>query len=100
MVKTAFASSLDIIGKSNEVEKKVLLTTSPHTNVVNVPEMIELDLSGVQVNQKYFNQSFLPVAISLQGSFSSAFVNRSIPDSVVFGGKRLMEKSEIPANMF
>lgn len=99
LVKTAFASSLDIIGKSNEVEKKVLLTTSPHTHVVNVPEMIELDLSGVQVNQQYFNQSFLPVAISLQGSFSSAFVNRAIPDSVVMGGKRFMEKSAIPSKM-
>lgn len=93
LVKAAFASSLDIIGKSNEVEKKVLLTTSPHTHIVNVPEMIELDLSRIEVNQTYFNQSFLPVAVSLQGSFSSAFVNRAIPDSIAMEGKRFVEKS-------
>jgi len=87
LVKSQFVSSIDVTDKSQQVKKSVLLTTSARTHTVKVPEAITLDLSSLdKTNQSYFNQSYLPVAIALQGTFSSAFVNRMIPDSVNMNG--------------
>lgn len=99
LVKTAFASSIDLIGETEEVERKVLLTTSPHTHVVKVPEMIDLDLSGITATSEYFNQAFLSVAVSLNGKFVSAFNNRIIPDSINMNGKPIVSNSLVSTKM-
>lgn len=81
-VKANFASSLDAVNSSTNIKKNILLTTSPHTHLLKVPEPIDFDIEKIQNNKNYFNQSFVPVAISLEGKFNSIFRNRMIPDSV------------------
>lgn len=81
-VKAEFASSISVLNVAKSLQCDVLLTTSPYTKVVKVPEMIDLDVEKIQSQPNYFNDRFVPVAVSLDGSFNSAFVNRLVPDSL------------------
>ncbi|PXV65063.1 ABC-2 type transport system permease protein [Dysgonomonas alginatilytica] len=85
-VKAAFVSSVDVLNKSKSVSKNILLTTSQHSRIVPVPEMITFDVEHIQSDVHYFNESFLSVGVSLKGTFQSAFNNRLVPDSVSLQG--------------
>lgn len=81
-VKAAFVSSIDLLNKSKLAAKNILLTTSQHSRIIPVPEMITFDVEHIQSDANYFKDSFLPIAVALEGKFQSAFNNRLIPDSV------------------
>lgn len=92
-VKVGFASSIDIVNNSPNIKKNILLTTSGKTHLVKVPEPINFDVSDIQNQPDYFSQAYIPVAVSLEGEFNSAFVNRVIPDSIQTDGYQTIEKS-------
>ncbi|MDR2949536.1 MAG: gliding motility-associated ABC transporter substrate-binding protein GldG [Prevotella sp.] len=93
-VKAGFASSIDIVNNSPDTKKAILLTSSANTHIVNVPEPIDFDIERIQKQPDYFNQQFIPVAVSLEGIFNSGFRNRPIPDSVNIGTYQPLEKSK------
>ncbi len=93
-VKAGFASSIDIVNNSPDTKKAILLTSSANTHIVNVPEPIDFDIERIQKQPDYFNQQFIPVAVSLEGIFNSGFQNRPIPDSVNIGTYQPLEKSK------
>ena len=64
------------------MKKNVLLTSSANAHLLQVPEIIDFDVERIQDKPDYFNQPFVPVAVSLEGVFTSAFTNRLVPDSV------------------
>lgn len=99
LIKALFLSSIDITNQNPDIEKSVLLTSSANSHLVEVPEMISLDLSNIEVNRKHFNQSFLPVAVALRGKFGSAFENRLIPDSIILNGHEFKNKSVTDTKM-
>lgn len=82
-VKAGFASSIDIVNNSPDISKKILLTSSANTHLVKVPEIIDFDITLIQDQPHYFDQQYIPVAVSLEGKFNSAFTNRMTPDSVI-----------------
>lgn len=77
-VKVEFASTLDTI-KTPGVRKTILLRTSPYTRVNATPAMVELRALYEEPDESRFNTGFLPVAMLLEGSFTSAFKNRITP---------------------
>lgn len=84
LVKAPYAGSLDLI-KQPSVTQQVLLTTSDKTHVVKATEEVNFEVENIPTNRTYFNQQFLIASASLEGQFTSAFVNRMIPDSVQNG---------------
>lgn len=83
-VKTQFASTLSAIEtRDTGVRHDILLATSEYTHVLRVPEMISFHEIDRKPDQSYFNQQALPVAVSLEGTFTSVFRNRMIPQGVV-----------------
>lgn len=92
-VKAGFASSIDIVNSSPDIRKNILLTSSANAHLVKVPELIDFDVERIQNQQGYFDQQFIPVAVSLEGEFSSVFQNRAIPDSVKAGNHRTISRS-------
>lgn len=93
-VKAGFASSIDIVNNSPDIRKNVLLTTSANTHLIKVPEVIDFDITKLQDEPDYFNQQFIPVAVSLEGEFPSVFQNRMIPDSIKTDGHQTIDKSK------
>lgn len=74
VLKTDFVSSIDLI--NNDIEKTVLLTTSDHVHIKNAPVNIQLSDAMVQLDERLFNRSNLPVAVLLEGRFQSLYRNR------------------------
>ncbi len=84
-VKMNFANTIDTI-PSPGVTKTVLLTTSMNTKIVKAPVRVGIDFSvnALQngVDKKLFNEHGKPLAVLLEGNFSSYFKNRIVDPNI------------------
>lgn len=78
-VKAEFVSTIDTVGNLKNVKKTILLTTSAHTKVEEVPMAIDLGMSVKNIAIEEFTAGQLPVAILLEGEFTSPYTNRLTP---------------------
>jgi ABC-2 type transport system permease protein len=78
-IKTEFISTLDTV-TAVDVKKTYLLYTSPYSRTVNVPALIDLEIVKKQPNERAFSQGPLPVAVLLEGTFTSSFLYRIPPE--------------------
>jgi ABC-2 type transport system permease protein len=77
-IKTEFVSSIDTV-KATGVQKTILLTTSKYSRLVSVPVDISLDMLRIQPDPATFNKPPQPVAVLLEGQFTSLYKNRIPP---------------------
>ena len=78
-VRSEFCSGIDMVGDNKLVKYQLLLATSDNTHIVGTPTTIDLSQKTKPTDKAYFNLSYVPVAVSLEGSFESDFANRMIP---------------------
>ncbi|MEX0968617.1 MAG: gliding motility-associated ABC transporter substrate-binding protein GldG [Bacteroidia bacterium] len=83
-VMLKFSNSLDTV-KVENVEKTVLLSTSPNSRLVYNPVRINLQMVRENPNPALFNKGQIPVAILLEGNFTSVFRNRLAPQTLESG---------------
>ncbi|AFL82315.1 protein involved in gliding motility GldG [Aequorivita sublithincola DSM 14238] len=84
-VKFDYASAIDTL--PNNIKKTVLLSTSPISKIVGLPFPIDFDVEipkNLQVvnegpNPNEYNAGEIPLAVLLEGNFTSAFKNRVKP---------------------
>jgi ABC-2 type transport system permease protein len=98
LVRAAFASPIDLLSQPQDGAANILLTTSLQSHLISVPATVTPDFPDDLQDAAYFDKSFLPVAVSLQGKFNSAFINRPIPDSIIMVQKTPLTLSQ-PAKM-
>lgn len=79
-IKTEFVSSIDTLDTPG-VTKTILLSTSRYSRVLNVPVTISLSFLYQQPDAQQFNQPYQPVAVLLEGEFTSLFLNR-VPSEI------------------
>jgi len=77
-VKGEFANYIDTVGLDTGIRKTFLLSTSQYSRTLSPPFMISLKEAEMIPDEAEFNKSFLPVALLLEGKFTSAFRNRMI----------------------
>jgi len=75
-VKGEFVNTMDTVGLDPAVRKTVLLTTSDYSRTLSPPLLIRLKEAESTPREADFNKSRLPVAVLLEGIFTSAFKNR------------------------
>jgi gliding-associated putative ABC transporter substrate-binding component GldG len=75
LVLSHFASSIDTV-KGGGITKTLLLTTSANSRSVNAPVEVSWNSLRVKPNRREFTKQFLPVAVLLEGKFTSLFRNR------------------------
>ncbi|HET8736167.1 MAG TPA: gliding motility-associated ABC transporter substrate-binding protein GldG [Pricia sp.] len=76
-VRFQFASSIDTL--SNENKKTILLQSSPLSRAEGTPKQIGLDIiNNPPRKEDYFGGNY-PLAVLIEGDFSSAFANRIKP---------------------
>jgi ABC-2 type transport system permease protein len=97
-IKTQFISSLDTVSAPG-IKKTILLTTSPYSRTVNTPALIDLDMLHQKPDETLFNQGPQPVAVLLEGTFTSAFQFRIPPELTQNKDLGFLEKSRKPAAM-
>lgn len=84
-VKFDYASAIDTL--PNDIKKTVLLSTSPITKIVGLPFPIDfeeeipknLQIVNEGPNPNEYNAGEIPLAVLLEGKFTSAFKNRVKP---------------------
>lgn len=70
-----FANSIDTL--KNNISKTVLLSSSPYSRIVGTPVEVRLDMVSDRPDPSEFqNTGNIPVAVLLEGRFSSVFQNR------------------------
>jgi ABC-2 type transport system permease protein len=79
-VMSTFVSPIDAVGGEDGIEKRVLLATSTASRVTATPA--EVDLSDINPDRNTFTYQYIPVAVSLEGVFPSAYAHRMVPDGV------------------
>jgi gliding-associated putative ABC transporter substrate-binding component GldG len=97
-VKGDFTNFIDTVGLDPAIKKTVLLSTSEFARTISPPVIISLKEAELKPDNSLFNRSSLPVAVLLEGVFTSAFRNRMI--SSITGDKNFKIKTEsVPTRM-
>ncbi len=78
-VRFEYANPIDTL--KNSINKTVLLTSSPTTKLDAVPRQLSLKALGQQPNLELYKDSEQPLAVLLEGSFTSVYENRLKPFS-------------------
>ena len=96
-IKTEFVSSIDTI-ESENVNKTVLLTTSKFSRLQMAPARVSLNMLREEPDPKMFNKQNIPVAVLLEGNFTSNYVNR-IPDQIASSSEIDFKKTSLLTSM-
>jgi ABC-2 type transport system permease protein len=93
-VKAEFAGTVDTVGRDHGIKKSILLTTSGRTRTVTPPLVISLDEAEERLPQDMFTAGALPVAVLLEGTFSSVFTNRMTESIMGEAGRSILTESK------
>lgn len=89
-IRSQFASTVDTIGSAN-VRKKVILRSSLYNTVSETPKTLSIATVTEQPNEEEYKSTTKTIAVLLEGSFKSVFLNRPIPAGIT-------ENYNLPAN--
>jgi len=84
-VSIEFGSSIDVLERPG-IESTVLLQSSSQAGVVANPVLVDLDELANPPDPALFGRQNIPMAVLLEGSFTSLYKNRATPDG--FTGQR------------
>jgi len=79
-VKSMMVSEIEAVGDQDGIDKQVLLATSTASRKTGVPA--EVNLMDWTVAPELFDMAYIPVAMSLEGSFPSLFAHRLAPEGI------------------
>jgi gliding-associated putative ABC transporter substrate-binding component GldG len=74
-VLSIFPSSIDTV-RANGITKTVLLASDTNSRVISTPNIVTLQSIKSESDLNYYNKSYVPVAVLLEGKFSSLYANR------------------------
>ncbi len=77
-IKGQFVSSIDPINATG-IKHTVLLTTSQYSRILPAPVRVSLGIMQFKPDPKMFPQKDVPVAVLMEGSFTSLYKNRIPP---------------------
>ena len=80
-VMSTFVSPIDAVGGEDGIEKRILLATSTASRVTATPG--EVNLNDMNPDMAEFKYQYVPVAVSLEGTFTSAYAHRMVPEGVL-----------------
>lgn len=75
-VMAEFVSSVDTVSGNKNLQKSILLTTSPYGRRVKSPSSVSLENINNPPARALFNDPFIPVGVLIEGIFPSTFQNR------------------------
>lgn len=92
---TRFVSSLDTV-KATGVSKTPLMFTSRGSRILSAPVKVGVNDLRKQMDPAQFTAGPVPVAYLLEGTFTSVFKNRFLPDSAATTG---FQDTSVPTKM-
>ena len=80
-IRSEFASTIDTLAVKG-VKKTILLSSSPYNKKLSTPKLLSLQAIEQEPDPKEFQSTPKTVAVLLEGSFPSDFLNRPIPEGL------------------
>ena len=80
-IRSEFISTVDTIGVRG-ITKKIILQTSAFNKVFSTPKLLSLQMVAEQPDPKAFSSAPKSVAVLLEGTFPSVFLNRPVPNGI------------------
>ena len=81
-VKADFCSGIDQVGDNKDIKYSLLLASSDNSHILGTPTTIDLAKMPNPKDHAYFNASYCPVAVGVEGNFESDFANRIPPKGI------------------
>jgi len=81
-VRSEFCSAIEAVSENPDTKASLLLATSDNTHIFSTPSTVDLSEMPDSKDKTYFNMSFLPVSILVEGRFESNFKNRIPPKEI------------------
>lgn len=75
VVRAQFTSSIDLVG-NDALKKTVILSSSDKTKLVKAPTRVSLNMLSFEPPVEQFNKKDIPIAVLVEGKFSSIYRNR------------------------
>lgn len=79
-IRMQFANTVDTVGSNPDIKKYTLLHTSKYSRYINSPANISLSILRDEPDERQFDKRFLPMAVLLEGFFTSNYKNRMPPE--------------------
>jgi ABC-2 type transport system permease protein len=98
-VKADFCSGIDQVGDNKDIKYSLLLASSDNSHILGTPTTIDLARMPKAKDRAYFNASYCPVAVGVEGNFESDFANR-IPPKGISNTLPLKSKSVLTRQIF
>lgn len=94
-VLSIFPGTIDTV-KASGITKTILLASDTNSRTLSTPALVTLQSIKTEDDFRYFNKSYLPVAVLLEGKFSSLYGNRvtnELTDSLaIYSNKPFLAK--------
>jgi ABC-2 type transport system permease protein len=100
-VLAEFASSIDTVEADN-ITKTILLSSSDNAYTESTPAQIDVNSMQVEQDISRYNKKDIPVAVLLEGNFSSMFANRATQaqlDTLKKYNFPFLKESAVPGKM-
>jgi ABC-2 type transport system permease protein len=97
-IKGQFTSSIDLLGAS-DVKSTVLLASSRYSKLLTAPARVSLGIMEFKPDPKMFPARDLPVAVLLEGKFTSAFKNRIASKEIINSEEIAFKESSVANQM-
>nr|MDE5639710.1 gliding motility-associated ABC transporter substrate-binding protein GldG [Odoribacter sp.] len=72
-VRVDYANTIDTVGSTDGLKKTVLLASSRYAASMKTPCPVALSITEEKMTEDRFNKSYLPVAVMIEGQFTSLF---------------------------
>ena len=99
LIKFEFASPLDTVGENPNLKKQVLLTSSDYARIRRQPVRVSFDDVDAQPELSRFPMQNLPLAVLVEGKFTSYFKNRLADQWLNNEVYDVLEEATEPAKM-
>ncbi|MFT3679957.1 MAG: gliding motility-associated ABC transporter substrate-binding protein GldG [Ferruginibacter sp.] len=96
-----FANSVDVV-EAEGITKTILLTSSPNAYTLPTPARIQLNSLQTIEDVSKFNRKDIPVAVLLEGNFTSMYANRASQaqlDSFSANGQEFLKQTALPGKV-
>lgn len=96
-IKGQFVSSVEAINAAG-IQSTVLLTTSKYSRIVPAPARVSLGIMQYKPDPKLFPVAHVPVAVLMEGTFTSLYKNR-IPPAISESREIGFKEQSLPGRM-
>ena len=97
LIRFEYASTIDTV-KAEGVKKTVLLQSSKYSRTQSVPARIALSMVSNKLNERMFDKGNRPMAVLLEGTFTSNYVNR-LTDTIANDSSISFKTKSVPTSM-